>query len=253
MSNTYGRVDVMMGTGTGAFTLQDSANGTMPWATGVVSMACIDSDGNGRDELAVGIGMNSYTSYPPLTYNRDPTTGSFGTWATKGTAVAPPYYGGTTCVAVGDFLGTGTLSVLTAHSSTYSSPARVLSLYSGSGLSSQTNLTAPTTVMKSVIGGRRRLRRDDRLRGQHGREQHHRLQGVDQGAGRHPRRVGREPLGEHPAHGIPRQRRHQRRRPTRPDLHDLVVAGRGDGRQLRQLRTPSARAATAARWASSSS
>jgi len=152
MSNTYGRVDVMMGTGTGAFTLQDSANGTMPWTTGVVSMACVDSDGNGRDELAVGMGMNNYTSYPPLNYVATTATGTFGTWTTKGTAVAPPYYGGTTCVAVGDFLGTGTLSVLTTHSSTYSSPARVLSLYSGSGLSSQTNLTAPTTVMKCVAG-----------------------------------------------------------------------------------------------------
>ena len=149
-SNPNGRIDLMMGTGTGLFVYSDQANGTMPFQTGVIGMACIDSDGNGRDEIAAGVGMGNFTSSPPLNFAPTTASGTFGTWSSPGTAVSPPYYGSTTSVAVADFLGNGTLQAITTHSSTYSTPARILSMYSGANLTSQTSISPPSTVMKSV-------------------------------------------------------------------------------------------------------
>ena len=150
VSNLSGRVYTMAGTGTGAFTLLDSAISSISNTYGVISLACVDSDGNGRDEILAGVGMNPYSG-PLANHNVPASNGLFGTWVNKGVTTTNPGYGSTTAVITGDFLGNGSPCVLTAMSGspTYSN-ARYFAMFSGSGLATQTTLGSPSSFSKCL-------------------------------------------------------------------------------------------------------
>src|SRR5205814_604058 len=81
-------------------------DGTIVNTYGVNSIACVGTDGNGQVEIAAGVGMNP-SSGPMLNYAATTAGGFFGTWTQLGGIVGPPYYGSTTGMTSGDFLGTG--------------------------------------------------------------------------------------------------------------------------------------------------
>ena len=151
-SNVNGRVYTMAGTGTGAFTLLDSAVSSIANTYGVISLACADTDGNGRDEVVAGVGMNPYSG-PLANAASTASNGLFGTWSARGGTITTPGYGSTTAVVAGDFLGTGSPCVLTAMtgSPNYSN-ARAFAMFSGSGFATQTTLSAPSSVSKCLTG-----------------------------------------------------------------------------------------------------
>jgi hypothetical protein len=149
--NTNGRVYAMGGTGTGAFTQLDGAVTSIANTYGVNTLTCVDSDGDGRSEVAAGVGKNPYSG-PMLNYSVLSTSGLFGSWATRGGSITSPGYGSTTGMATGDFLGNGTTSVVVAMTGAPSySNIRRLALYSGAGLSTEKLLAAPGSVSKSVM------------------------------------------------------------------------------------------------------
>jgi hypothetical protein len=145
---TAGRVYSMAGTGTGAFTTLDAAVTTMGACYGVSSVVCVDTDANGVSEVVAGTALN-IGSGPPIRYAAT-SGGTFGPWTALGGTIPTPAYGQTTCLVAGDFLGTGQPAVVSAYcgSPNYSN-ARVIQVFSGSGLSTVTSLSAPANTIKS--------------------------------------------------------------------------------------------------------
>jgi hypothetical protein len=151
-SNVNGRVYAMKGSGTGAFTLMSSAVTSIPNTYGVISLACVDVDGNGRSEVVAGVGMNPITG-PIANLATTTTAGAFGTWTPASPTISSPLYGSTTGVAVGDFLGLGRPSQVVAfhNGSPNYSNGRVLRIQSGAGLAAAVDVAGvPSSTGKCV-------------------------------------------------------------------------------------------------------
>jgi hypothetical protein len=145
-----GAVYVLTGSGTGAFALAESASTNMPLTWGVTSLVAADSDGDGRAEIAAGQGLNYAGTGPLFNYSATTSSGTFSGWSTRG-AISSPLYASTTGMIAGDFLGTGSTSIVAIMTGSPNySPGnfRYLAIYSGSSLSSQTLLGAPTAITK---------------------------------------------------------------------------------------------------------
>src|SRR5204863_8167847 len=102
-----------------------------PVTYGVPSIVAVDTDGDGRAEIASGIGMNSYTG-GLFNYSAMTSGGAFSGWASRGTANAG--YSTTPGIGVGDFLGNGTTQIVTV--STIAPPygnIQQIIVWSGSG------------------------------------------------------------------------------------------------------------------------
>jgi hypothetical protein len=142
----------MKGTGGGNFSPLDSNTASMPTTYGVVTQVMVDSNNDGRMEIAAGIGCNGGSTGPVFNYSDTSANGLFTGWGTRGTVpTGQPYYGSTTAMAVGDFLGVGTQSLVTLHSGSpgYSN-YQVYQLHSGSQLNSVTTFTTPALVGKAA-------------------------------------------------------------------------------------------------------
>ena len=148
--NVSGRVYSMAGTGTGAFTPLDAATTTISNSYGVLSLKALDTDGDGRSEIAAGCGL-SLSAGPAFNFTTLSTTGLFTGWSSRGGAINPPLYSSTTGTAVGDFLGNGTqqFAAVTSGSPNYSN-FQVFRIYSGSDLSTMLNLPVPNAAAKSL-------------------------------------------------------------------------------------------------------
>ena len=151
--NSNGRVYMMVGNGTGSFTLADSAVSTMPAIWGVQSMTSVDTDNDGRGEIVAGTGLNQAGTGPVFYYTSPTSTAGFGTWLARG-AITSPLYAELHGCAVGDFLGNNSRQVVTAFTG---SPGyapgnfRLVSLWSGSAVATQQNIgVQPTDITKSV-------------------------------------------------------------------------------------------------------
>jgi hypothetical protein len=151
-SNINGRFHTMTGNGTGLFTLLDSATTTLTNNYGVLCSAAVDSDGDGRTEVLVGVGMNPFSG-PMMRYTQVTTTGLFSSWETRGGTITSPGYGSVTGLVSGDFTGTGQAAVIALMSGApnYSNFRRV-DMFTGSGLNTQTTLASPpSAVMKCGV------------------------------------------------------------------------------------------------------
>jgi len=149
--NPNGRVYTMAGDGTGSFSQLDAAISSMPVTWGVTSLAAVDSDGNGRSEIAAGQGLNQGGTGPLLSYVDTSTSGLFQSWGTRGGPVTSPLYASTTGVIAGDFLGSGGQSVVAIMTGSPGySPGnfRYLAIFSGAGLNTQTTLTPQSAITK---------------------------------------------------------------------------------------------------------
>lgn len=148
--NPNGRVYSMAGTGTGAFTPLDSAVTTITGSYGVLSLKAIDTDGDGRSELAAGCGL-SISAGPAFNFTTLSPTGMFNGWSSRGGPLNPPLYSSTTGTAIGDFLGNGTtqFAAVTSGSPNYSN-AQVFRIYAGADLSSMTTLPTPGAAAKCL-------------------------------------------------------------------------------------------------------
>jgi|GEM_PF-1645286 len=155
-SGTSGRAYTMVGNGAGGFTLTGQATSQLNASGGCIgipSINCGDSDGDGRDEILAGRGMNpGYQSANTTFYNALDANGNFGSWALKGPINVPAYYWTTTGVAAGDFTGTGTKSMLCVVYGSYVAyyPGQALVLFSGGGYGTATTLTGTTNISKSI-------------------------------------------------------------------------------------------------------
>jgi hypothetical protein len=148
-SNVNGRLYTMTGDGSGAFTLLESHLTTLSNSYGVLALQLVDTDGDGRTEVAAGIGMNPFSG-PMFKYASPTSTGVLSTWAARGGTITSPGYGSVTGIVPGDFLGNGTPAVvcLMSGAPSYSNFRRV-DQFTGSGLSSQSTLANPPgAVMK---------------------------------------------------------------------------------------------------------
>jgi hypothetical protein len=142
----------MVGNGSGSFTSADSAISSMPATYGIQSLCAVDTDGDGRAEIVAGQGLNQAGTGPVFNYSALTTGAFFVGWAARGTITSPLYASMDGC-AVGDFLGTGIPTVVTSFSGSPNyAPGnfRLLSLWSGSGLTTQTNLPSPAEITKSM-------------------------------------------------------------------------------------------------------
>ena len=74
-ANVNGRVYSMLGQGNGAFSALDAATTSILNTYGVNSIVCVDSDGDGRAEVAAGVGMNP-SSGPMLNLSATSAGGS---------------------------------------------------------------------------------------------------------------------------------------------------------------------------------
>src|SRR5207244_2739602 len=111
------------------------------------SMASLDTDGDGLDEVVAGFGLGYYTYTGQIEYTTTTPGGQFNQWAMKGTVTA--YYGTATGMAVGKFDGlTNGLVVAWDSPGTYA--LRQLTLFSGTNLTTSTSLTTPSVPMKDV-------------------------------------------------------------------------------------------------------
>ena len=150
--STNGRVYTMLGTGTGTFTILDNST-TAPVNTyGIVSLCTVDSDGNGRTEIAAGVGMNPSTG-PMFNWTDVTSSGNISGWTSRGATIGPnPYYASATAMIAGDFLGVGKPSQVISFMS--GSPSysnyRVLKMFSGPSLTTIKQFTnVPSTTGKS--------------------------------------------------------------------------------------------------------
>jgi hypothetical protein len=152
-ANLTGRVYTMVGTGTGAFNLADSAVSTLPVTYGVISVAAADSDGNGRAELLAGVCMGDYVYSTPCAYSSTNPSALFDGWSVRGPVMngngINPYYASSTGMAAGDFLGIGSkqIMVFTSGSPAWSNYT-VTHLFSGSGFNTATKWPSVTTPAK---------------------------------------------------------------------------------------------------------
>jgi hypothetical protein len=149
-SNVNGRVYSMYGNGTGGFTNLDQAVTSITNTYGVLSIAAIDTNGDGRHEVAAGIGMYPYTG-PPLNFSATNTSGTFSGWSPKGGTLNGPYYGSTTGMAVGDFLGNGGQQLVTATSGSPNyNNTQIVQLHSGTDIATVQAMPAVGACTKGV-------------------------------------------------------------------------------------------------------
>ena len=146
--NQHGRVYTMLGTGTGAFTVGPSATTTVPDVWGVLSLAAIDLDADGRSEVVAGVGLN-VTAGSSLRLGRLSTTPTFSSWNAVGSSVSTPVFGSTTSVVAGAFVTPGVASLLSLTSGvpTYSN-SQIVRTHSGPLLASELDLPPPGTAAK---------------------------------------------------------------------------------------------------------
>ncbi len=150
VSNPNGRVYTMAGTGTGSFSILGQAASTITNTYGVSSLAAVDLNADGRQDVVAGTGFDtSFSGNPLVHYAVTQSSGLFGSWIGP-SPYASYLWGNTLGVASGNFLGTGTPAVVAAHTvdpedstgisngGTYS--LRQLTLYSGSTLSTTSDL-----------------------------------------------------------------------------------------------------------------
>jgi hypothetical protein len=150
--NPNGRVYTMAGQGNGSFVALDAAVSSMTITYGVTSLTCVDSDGNGRSEVAAGQGLNQSGQGPVLNHSDTASNGLFQGWTARGGPVTSPLYASTTGMITGDFLGTGGQSVVAIMTGSPNySPGnfRYLSIFSGAGLLTETKLTPQSAITKS--------------------------------------------------------------------------------------------------------
>jgi hypothetical protein len=152
-ANLNGRVYTMVGTGTGAFNLADSAVSTLPVTYGVISLAAADSDGDGRAEVLAGVCMGDYVYSTPCAYSATNASALFTGWSVRGPIMngngINPYYASSTGMCAGDFLGIGSkqIMVFTSGSPSWSNYT-VTHLFSGSGFNTATKWPSVSTPAK---------------------------------------------------------------------------------------------------------
>jgi hypothetical protein len=138
----------MTGNGSGGFTLLDSAVSTVTATNGVLSLACLDANGDGRSDVFAGSGWNN-GSGPLARLSVVGSSGTFGSWSDNGST--PLIWGNTPGVSAADFLGTGGPAVISMHSQDAGDGGgRALTLHSGPGLSTTQGLPAPGSLGKCV-------------------------------------------------------------------------------------------------------
>jgi hypothetical protein len=138
------------GNGSGGFALVDSATSTLSASSGVVANTVVDFDGDGRQDVVAGTGFASSGAM----FRRSSTqaSGAFGTWISGPNA--PSSYAGCTALAAGNYYGDGRPAIVLNYSQDPSDGGgRALYVFSGSGLATQTTLTAPATLGKWIGTG----------------------------------------------------------------------------------------------------
>ena len=159
-----GSVFSMIGNGTGAFTQVDAATKTLvtsnggldSYTHGVVSLALVDYDGDGRQDTVAGSGFNedakSSGSGPFFRRASAQSSGAFGTWFPAPNV--SPTFADVTAVLAGNFFGDGRPAVVVNVSQ---DPAdgnqKQLAVFSGVNLATQGSLTAPSSLGKCLGGG----------------------------------------------------------------------------------------------------
>lgn len=147
-SNPSGAMHAMTGDGTGGFSLLSSATATITSTYGVVSFAAVDVNGDGISDCYAGSGFNPGAG-PVGRLSTSSASGAFGSWPTLGTTGIN--YGNTLGVCAADFLGTGAPAVIALHSQDAADGAqKQMTLFTGTGLSTITNLTATSTQGKCI-------------------------------------------------------------------------------------------------------
>jgi hypothetical protein len=136
-ASVSGRVFTMAGNGTGSFSILDSQVSAPANSYGVLTISTIDSDGNGRDEVAAGIGMNP-SSGPMFNWSDVTTSGLCTGWQARGGTVTAPAYATANALIVGDFNGIGQrnqLIALMSGSPNYApGNSRIVKMFSGASL-----------------------------------------------------------------------------------------------------------------------
>jgi hypothetical protein len=139
-NNIGGSVYTLFGNGSGGFTSGASSTSGIPYAYGVIALAALDLNGDGRADIAAGSGWRN-SSGNEFSVSLTTPSNTFGAWSSVGSGLS---YGNTLGVVAADFFGNGTPCIAVAHSQDQNDGGgRKVTLYSGSTLTSATALPAP--------------------------------------------------------------------------------------------------------------
>jgi hypothetical protein len=148
---TAGYVYAFVGNGTGGFTQVDAATSTMTGTNGVITLATLDYDGDGRQDTVAGSGFNSGVG-PFFRRSASQATGAFGSWTNAVNTTNS--YGTITGSFAGNFFGDNRPAVLINYSVDPTDGGyRQLAMFSGASLATKVDMTAPAALGKCLGGG----------------------------------------------------------------------------------------------------
>jgi hypothetical protein len=147
-----GHCYAFIGNGTGGFTQVDAATTTMSGTNGVITLATLDIDGDGRKDVLAGTGFVSGVG-PFFRRSLTQTSGAFGTWTVSGVNTTNSY-GTITGTLAGNFFGDNRPACLVNYSVDPTDGGyRQLALFSGTNLTTKQDLAVPLALGKCLGGG----------------------------------------------------------------------------------------------------